>query len=147
MNLLHDLFDVSAGRFPKNEALRSRGNTITYADLQRRSHSLASALRARGVGRGDRVAVYLQNRAVVVETALACSRLGAIFVPVNPLLKARQLEYILNDAGAIALIASQAAAVLVEESIPRCPTISTVAWCDAPQVDSGALRYDQLIAE
>lgn len=146
MNLLHDLFDASAERFPKNEALRSRGNTITYADLQRRSHSLAAALRSQGVGRGDRVAVYLQNRAIVIETALACSRLGAIFVPVNPLLKARQLEYVLNDAGAIALIASQTAAVLVEDSIPRCPTISTVVWCDAAQVDGDALRYDQLVA-
>lgn len=146
MKLLHDLFDVSAERFPKNEALRSRGNTITYADLQRRSHSLAAALRSQGVGRGDRVAVYLQNRAVVIETALACSRLGAIFVPVNPLLKARQLEYVLNDAGTAALIASQTAAVLVEDSIPRCPTISTVVWCDATQETSAALRYDRLIA-
>ncbi len=146
MNLLHDLFDVSAERFPNNEALRSRGNTITYAELQRRSHSLAAALRSHGVGRGDRVAVYLQNRAVVIETALACSRLGAIFVPVNPLLKARQLEYVLNDAGAIALVASQTAAVVVEDSIPRCPTISTVVWCDAAQSGVEGLRYDQLIA-
>jgi len=147
MNLLHDLFDASVERFPDHEALRSRGNTITYADLQRRSHSLAAALRSRGVGRGDRVAVYLQNRAVVVEAALACSRLGAIFVPVNPLLKARQLEYVLNDAGALVLVASQSAAVLVEDSIPRCPSISTVVWCDAAQVRAGALRYDQLIAD
>ncbi|WP_129777686.1 acyl-CoA ligase (AMP-forming), exosortase A system-associated [Peristeroidobacter soli] len=147
MNLLHDLFDVSAERFPNNEALRSRGNTITYADLQRRSHSLAAALRAHGVGRGDRVAVYLQNRAVVIETALACSRLGAIFVPVNPLLKARQLEYVLNDAGATALIASRTAAVLVEDSIPRCPSISTVVWCDAAQEASAGLRYDRLITD
>ncbi|WP_116813343.1 acyl-CoA ligase (AMP-forming), exosortase A system-associated [Steroidobacter cummioxidans] len=146
MNLLHDLFDASAERFPNNEALRSRGNTVTYADLQRRSHSLAGALRSHGVKRGDRVAVYLQNRAVVIETALACSRLGAIFVPVNPLLKARQLEYVLNDAGAVALIASQTAAVLVEDSIPRCPTISTVVWCDVSQARTDALRYDQLIA-
>ena len=147
MNLLHDLFDASVERFPNNEALRSRGNTIVYADLQRRSHSLAAALRSRGVGRGDRVAVYLQNRAVVIETALACSRLGAIFVPVNPLLKARQLEYVLNDAGATALIASQAAAVLVEDSILRCPSISAVVWCDATQVRPEHLRYEQLIVE
>ncbi|HWK51002.1 MAG TPA: acyl-CoA ligase (AMP-forming), exosortase A system-associated [Steroidobacter sp.] len=146
MNLLHDLFDATAERFPNNEAVRSRGNTITYADLQRRSHSLAGALRSQGVKRGDRVAVYLQNRAIVIETALACSRLGAIFVPVNPLLKARQLEYVLNDAGASALIASQTAAVLVEDSIPRCPTISTVVWCDAARAGTDALRYDQLIA-
>lgn len=151
MNLLHDLFDVSASRFPNNEALRSRRQSTTYAELHRRSHSLASALRSQGIGRGDRVAVYLQNRAEVVETALACSRIGAIHVPANPLLKARQLEYLLNDAGACALIASQTAAVLVQDSIPRCPTIATVVWCDAAQVrapagrDMDLLRYEDLV--
>jgi acyl-CoA ligase (AMP-forming) (exosortase A-associated) len=151
MNLLHDLFDASASRFPNNEALRSRGHSTTYAELQRRSHSLASALGSHGVGRGDRVAVYLQNRAEVVETALACSRIGAIYVPANPLLKARQLEYLLNDAGACALIASQTAAVLVEDSIPRCPTITTVVWCDTAQVRASTtpgmdvLRYEDLV--
>lgn len=147
MNLLHDLFDASAERFPANEALRSRGHSISYVDLQRRSHSLAASLRAQGVGRGDRVAVYLQNRAIVIETALACSRLGAIFVPINPLLKARQLEYVINDAGATALIASQTAAVLVEDSIPRCPSIATVVWCDAAQVRSAGLQFEQLIGD
>lgn len=147
MNLLHDLFDASAERFRDNEALRSRGNTIRYADLQRRSHSLAAALSSQGVGRGDRVAVYLQNRAVVIETALACSRLGAIFVPINPLLKARQLEYVLNDAAASALIASCTAAVLAEDSIARCPSISTVVWCDAAHTPSEALKYEALVAQ
>lgn len=151
MNLLHDLFDASANRFPNNEALRSRGHSTTYAELQRRSHSLAAALRSHGVGRGDRVAVYLQNRAEVVETALACSRIGALYVPANPLLKARQLEYLLNDAGACALIASQTAAVVVEDSIPRCPTITTVVWCDAAQVRAPAspnidvLHYEAMV--
>lgn len=145
MNLLHDLFDISASRFPNNEALRGRGQSTSYAELQRRSHALAASLRARGIGRGDRVAIYLQNRAEVIETALACGRLGAIFVPINPLLKARQLEYVINDAGAKALIASQTAAVMVEDSIPRCPTISTVLWCDVVQARSASLQYDQLL--
>src|SRR6185436_16772647 len=152
MNLLHDLFDAAVSRFPNNEALRSRGHSTTYAELQRRSHSLAAALRTHGVARGDRVAVYLQNRAEVVETALACSRLGALYVPANPALKARQLEYLLNDAGAKVLIASQTAAPLVETSLPRCPNITTVLWCDSAQVRAAStgtnvdsLRYEDFL--
>jgi acyl-CoA ligase (AMP-forming) (exosortase A-associated) len=150
MNLLHDLLDASASRFPNNEALRSRGHSTTYAELQRRSHSLAAALQAHGVERGDRVAVYLQNRAEAVETALACSRLGAIYVPANPLLKARQLEHLLNDAGAATLIASQTVAAQIEASLPRCSAIKRLVWCDASQPrpvssELTALRYDDLV--
>lgn len=151
MNLLHDLLDVTASRFPNNEALRSRGHSTTYTELQRRSHSLAAALRSQGVDRGDRVAVYLQNRAEVVETALACSRLGAIYVPANPLLKARQLEHLLNDAGACTLIASQTTAAQIEASLPRCPNITRLVWCDSAQPrqpvspEMTVLRYDELV--
>jgi acyl-CoA ligase (AMP-forming) (exosortase A-associated) len=151
MNLLHDLLDASASRFPNNEALRSRGHSTTYAELQRRSHSLAAALRSYGVARGDRVAVYLQNRAEAVETALACSRLGAIYVPANSLLKARQLEYLLNDAGAGTLITSQTAVTHLDDSLSRCPSITTVVWCDSAQLRQPAsagitaLRYDDLV--
>lgn len=151
MNLLHDLLDATASRFPNNEALRSRGHSTTYTELQRRSHSLAAALRSHGVDRGDRVAVYLQNRAEAVETALACSRLGAIYVPANPLLKARQLEHLLNDAGASTLIASQTLAAQIEASLPRCTAVARLVWCDCAQVRSGSpemtvLRYEDLVA-
>lgn len=149
MKLLHDLFDDSARRFPNNEAMRSRGHSLTYAELQRRSHSLAEALRARGVARGDRVATYMQNRAEVVETALACSRIGAIYVPANPLLKARQLEHLLNDSGASVLIASQATAALVEDTVPRCAGLTSIVWCDAAQGSATGgvkgVRYEELM--
>ena len=49
MNLLHDLLDASVSRFPNNEALRSRGHSTTYTELQRRSHSLAAALDRKSV--------------------------------------------------------------------------------------------------
>ena len=71
-----------------------------------RSRAIAGGLAGLGVRRGDRVVVYLQNRIEVVEVALACSRLGAMFVPANPLLKARQLRHILADSGAAALVFS-----------------------------------------
>lgn len=151
MNLLHDLLDASASRFPNNEALRSRGHSTSYAELQRRSHSLAAALRFHGVDRGDRVAVYLQNRAEAVETALACSRLGAIYVPANPLLKARQLEHLLNDSGATTLVASQTSAPQLEASLPKCANITRLVWCDAAQprqfasTELTVLRYDDLV--
>jgi long-chain acyl-CoA synthetase len=80
---------------------------VTGAVVQADSDALAAALAARGIGRGDRIALYLQNVPQFVIAMLAVWKLGAIVVPVNPMLKARELRYVLADSGARAMIALQ----------------------------------------
>ena len=130
-DLLHHLFDVSARRTPAAEALRCRGQSLSYSDLERRSRQIAGGLRDAGIRRGDRVAVCMQNRPEVVELALACSRVGAIFVPANPLLKVRQLQHLLNDAGARLLVASHTATHALDELLQQCPAVDTLVLCDS----------------
>ncbi len=80
---------------------------VTGAVVQADSDALAAALAARGIGRGDRIALYLQNVPQFVIAMLAAWKLGAIVVPVNPMLKERELRYVLADSGARAMIALQ----------------------------------------
>jgi acyl-CoA ligase (AMP-forming) (exosortase A-associated) len=132
-NLLHELFDATAAQHPDNEALRYRGQGLSYAALEARSRALGAALRAAGVNRGDRVAVCMPNRPEVVQIALACSRIGAIFVPANPMLKIRQLEHLVRDAGAKLLVASQGAAFAPHELLQSCPSIELLLLCDTTE--------------
>jgi long-chain acyl-CoA synthetase len=80
---------------------------VTGATVEADSDALAVALAARGVGRGDRVALFLQNVPQFVIALLAAWKLGAIAVPVNPMLKERELRYVLGDSGAKAVISLQ----------------------------------------
>src|SRR5579871_3091132 len=80
---------------------------ITAATVEAESDALATALAARGMGRGDRLALYLQNVPQFVIGLLAAWKLGAIAVPVNPMLKERELHYILSDCGARAIVSLQ----------------------------------------
>jgi acyl-CoA ligase (AMP-forming) (exosortase A-associated) len=134
MTLLHELADASAHRHAARPALRHRGRELTHAQLAARSISIAAGLSAQGVGRGDRVVVYLQNRVEVVEIALACSRLGALFVPANPLLKSRQLRHILVDSAAAVLVFAAASCATVAEALSAHRPKLLVA-CDG---DTGA---------
>ena len=152
MNLLHELFDAAARRSPDSQALRYRGTGISYAALRQRTIHVAAALARLGVKRGDRIAICMQNRPEVIELALAASRLGAIFVPVSPILKVRQLEHLLNDAGATLLAASQGATHALDELLRNCPTVKTLVLCDAgelPKPDGAAraVNYDELTVE
>jgi long-chain acyl-CoA synthetase len=80
---------------------------VTGASVDGDSDALAVALAARGLGRGDRIALFLQNVPQFVIAMLAAWKLGAVVVPVNPMLKERELRYILADSGAKAVISLQ----------------------------------------
>jgi len=129
MTLLHEMVDGTAARHAGRVALVHGARSLTYAELCERSSRLATGLATLGVTRGDRVVVFLQNRPEVAEVALACSRLGAIFVPANPLLRSRQLQHVIEDSGARVLVTSQAALTAVSDLAARAPALSLVV-CD-----------------
>ncbi len=79
--------------------------TITYADLQTRVASLAGALRAKGVEKGDRVIIYMPMIPEALEAMLACARLGAIHSVVFGGFAANELAVRIDDATPKAIIA------------------------------------------
>ncbi|MDZ7702295.1 MAG: long-chain-fatty-acid--CoA ligase [Halobacteriales archaeon] len=81
------------------------GTEYTYAEFGERIDRLSNALRARGVGHGDRVAVLSPNSHYFMETLYATMQLGALFVPLNFRLNAREYDYLLNDADPTVLVA------------------------------------------
>ena len=94
-------------------------NDVTYRDLARAVLFVAQRLRERGVGAGDRVALYCENRLGFVYTYLAVLRLGAIAVPANVLYRASDLAHVLADADvALVLVSEQTAAHLGELAVP-----------------------------
>src|ERR671918_692331 len=94
---LHDLLYNSVARDPQKTAVVDGDTKYTYEDLQRQSGSLGAALAEAGVGRGDRVGVYLEKSWEAIVAMLAASRIGAAYVNVNPLFKAPQVEYLAGD--------------------------------------------------
>src|ERR1700722_5780272 len=112
---------------------------VTGGTVQADSDALAVALAARGLGRGDRLALFLQNVPQFVIALLAAWKLGAIAVPVNPMLKERELRYVLADSGAKALLSLQDLWVAVGARAVR-DTEVTVAITTSPldYLDSAA---------
>ncbi|WP_340384309.1 long-chain fatty acid--CoA ligase [Streptomyces sp. SS7] len=98
-NLAGFLVDT-AERQPDRPALRLGERVVAYAELDRASARAAALLRAEGVRPGDRVALMLPNVPEFVVLYYGALRAGAVVVPLNPLLKARETEYHLTDSGA-----------------------------------------------
>jgi long-chain acyl-CoA synthetase len=89
------------------------GETVTYAELEDRSRRLAAALRARGVGTGAHVAVLMENNRAFLEVAWAAQRSGLYYTAINSHLRPGEVQYVLDDCGAVALVASEAMADVV----------------------------------
>src|SRR5690349_659718 len=94
---LPDLVASSAQRNRGAPALTARTTTISYAELHERMELAAAGLRDLGFEAGERVAVFLDKRIETIVALLACSRAGGVFVPVNPLLRPKQVRHILDD--------------------------------------------------
>src|SRR4029079_2036571 len=92
----------SARRRPGKTALVAGKLRPTFKDLDLASDRLAATLAAKGIERGDRVVVFMDNCIEAVVAIFAVLKAGAIFSPVNPSTKSEKLAYILNNSGASA---------------------------------------------
>ncbi|HEX3173879.1 MAG TPA: long-chain fatty acid--CoA ligase [Solirubrobacterales bacterium] len=102
---LASLLTESAGRTPDAPAIRLGEAELSYAELDERSARLAALLRDRGMQLGDRVGVMLPNVPEFPVAYYGVLRAGGIVVPMNVLLKRREIAFYLEDSGAKLLLA------------------------------------------
>ena len=101
---LPSLLLQAAAQTPLAPALIFFGRIFTYQQLADQAARLARAFRDQGLAPGDRLAILLPNCPQFVVAYHAALRLGAVVVPLNPLLSAKEVAYQLNDAGAQRLV-------------------------------------------
>ena len=134
---LHDLLAERAFTHPNDPALTSGDRTLSYGELWAQTRDTALQLRALGVTRGDRVAIYLEKRLETVAAIFGTSAADGVFVPINHVLKPAQVGHILADSGARVLVTSadrlaQLAGVLEETAVTDAIVVG--AGSPAPHV-------------
>ena len=112
-----DLLRRSAARYPDRTAIVDGDLHRTYRELDDAVNRAANALAERGMVKGDRLALLGHNSYGFVVTYFACAKLGLICVPVNYMLGAGEVGYILEHSGATAMVAEDALVPLAEAGI------------------------------
>jgi len=103
-SVFHDALAVTADCRPDDTALQSKRQKLTYREVLEESRKFADGLVEIGVRVGDRVAILLPNSIEAVVSIYAISMIGGVFVPINPLLRPRQVSHVVRDCGALVLV-------------------------------------------
>jgi long-chain acyl-CoA synthetase len=108
------------------------GETVTYAELERRSNRLAHFLRANGLGRLDHYAIFMENNARYVECCSVGERAGLYYTCVNSYLTPHELAYILDNSESKILITSMAKRDIALQAMAQRPRIERCLVLDCP---------------
>ncbi|WP_157115916.1 non-ribosomal peptide synthetase, partial [Nocardia puris] len=115
---LVDLFDQMVAAHPQRVAARFGGDSLTYAELDRRANVLARRLIAEGAGPESLVAVILPRSLDLVVALLAVVKSGAGYVPVDPTYPADRIAYVLSDSRPTSVIVDSTVEVPVPAGLP-----------------------------
>jgi acyl-CoA ligase (AMP-forming) (exosortase A-associated) len=125
-SLVHELIQHSTARTPHANAITYKDTQLTYAALQAQVENFARGLIGLELCRAERVAIYLEKCCEFVAACFGSSAAGAVFVPVNPLLKPDQVAHILRDCSARVLVTSADRLQLLLEVLGHAPDLRHV---------------------
>jgi acyl-CoA ligase (AMP-forming) (exosortase A-associated) len=114
----HHLVAETAAAHAGRPAVTYGETTVSYDELWRRVAAAGAGLQALGLARGERVAVHLDKRIETVVAMLGASAAGGVFVPVNPLLRAKQVAHILGDCAVKVLVTTRERLELLDDLGP-----------------------------
>jgi len=139
----------SAAVFADKTAVIYEGRQYNYAELRRRVHRLAGALRRAGVQPGDRVAYLVPNTPPLLEAHFAVPLAGAILVAINIRLHSQEIAYILNHAEAKLLVVDSELASLVASvaSTLRSTRQFVIVRDTQPEAALPGKDYEEFLAE
>lgn len=132
----HQFASNAARQWPEQTALVVKSERVSYAELWAAVEQAAAGLGQAGIAKGDRVGVWLDKRIETITAFLAASLAGAVFVPINPVLRPHQVTHILKDCNVRILITSQDRLRSLEEALDQCRDLRVAVLVDA-QVGSG----------
>ena len=139
------LIEDNIKRFGEYENVYFEGKWYTNVETNRNANRLGNALKALGIGKGDRVAVQMPNSPPVFSAFPAIYKIGGIVVPLNPLLRPDQATYIYRDCGAKAILTSSDYLGWIKDAQSQAPTLKHIILTDRDDVP-GTISYRELMS-
>src|SRR5438270_2274144 len=138
-----DLLEQRVARTPDRAFLLSEadGRQLTYAEFEAAVDPTATMLAAHGIGKGDVVSLLMPNSVEYIIAYFACWKLGALAGPVNSLLKEHEIEFVMNNSEAKAILVHSEFQERVEKIRSQLPHLQSIITfdesCQKPDREGG----------
>ncbi|WP_199864077.1 acyl-CoA synthetase [Pseudomonas sp. CFBP 8758] len=142
---LGELLNQIARRYPDAPGFIRGDQVHTWRSISQRVDSVAAVLRARGLGKGDKLLVHSRNNLPLFESAWVAFRLGAVWVPTNVRITPPEAAYLGSSSGAVAMFYDDGLAHYVDAVRAESPALVHVIALGEPR--EGELSYGQLLDE
>jgi fatty-acyl-CoA synthase len=136
--------------FPDKRAIVYRGKEYTWKQFASRVYRLANGLTRKGIAKGDRVAIMSRNNNANLESFYGIGMAGAVSVPLNYRLLAKEVEYILNHSGSKAVVIEHIYAELLRSILKDLKTVEFVIEIDSfdtPDGERVGIPYEQFLTD
>ncbi|HEV2582929.1 MAG TPA: AMP-binding protein, partial [Ktedonobacteraceae bacterium] len=121
-----ELLAHTAEKYPENEAMLTRDVTLTYRELNALVNMFANALLTQGIQKGQKVCLFMMNRAEYMISWVAAARIGAVVSQMNPSYKEREVAYQMHNCEAAAVIVQYELLPLVQAVRAEVPSLRQV---------------------
>lgn len=129
-SLVHELIINTAQTSPDALALQVKDKNINYKVLSADITAIARAYLSLNIEQGDRIGIYLAKTCENVEAMFACGLVGGVFVPINPVLKAKQVQHIIDNCQVKVLITNTSRLKSLQSTLVNLPSIEHIILTD-----------------
>jgi long-chain acyl-CoA synthetase len=126
--------------------MASSGETVTFGEYEARSNRVAHLLRDAGLGRGDHIAVFIENCPQLLEIEGGAERVGLYYSLINTYLGAAEVAYVVADSQAKVLFSSAAKREVAEAAAAKCPGLGRMLMTGPGPLPAGWESYDAAVA-
>jgi amino acid adenylation domain-containing protein len=138
-NRIEELIFTAAQRTPDRVAVHARSGTLTYGQLAARAQAIAIELRAPGVRPGDRVGLLVDRDLDLLPAILGILAAGAAYVPLDPAFPTDRLRFMVEDAGLVAIVTTDA---IARASATVIGAVPAVMLDDVPAAPEAAIALE-----
>jgi len=145
---LPEMLKQSCKRFPERTAAYFKGHRLDYQTLERHVTAFAANLHAKGIGKGDRVAIMMPNCPQYVIAYFGILQAGGVVVQINPMAVAGEVSYFLKDSGAKGIVFFAPLRPVLEGATTDTPLVAQILVDlapDAPQPDGDIVPFAAML--